>query len=763
MAENLGDALLHLRTDDAQFNAGVDKAEGRAKKLGTELDKTRGQADRLGTEMAETGAKAAKMGDGFQQGGSKVVASSAAQKAGMQQLSYQVGDIATMYSMGARPTQIFASQIGQVTQAIQLATGGASKFAAFLGGPWGMAITAGVIVLAPFIGKLFEAEKAMEAVEFSSHAMGDAQSILGSVIDLTTGKIKDQTSALWALNAAKAAAGQMEARQNVQQLRGSLKDAANEKGGLMTVAGIPVPKLGARGIVGLQRSSTPTAKIAQGVLDGTLSPEAAIKQLQALEGSVPNDKLGQLLSTVANLNVEQLNVKVYEDLEAALNGDKDALEGFLNRPDPKKTRTRTPRTPKGQTAAELQSRFEGEDVQLQRETLQAKLQLATTAEERADIQAELLTLERDQRLAEIEASKLSETQKEALRKRVEELLGKETPDDPDGTIVVGQNTGLQGQLDQRAYAAEIEREIAALAQARFEAETEALQVQLSLADTEAERKAIALKLLEADERYLEQKLQQILDSKVADDNAKAVAQIALDAQRATAAGRREEVARANGTTVDRYLRDLDKTPEQINEVVDSITIGGLETLNDGLVDMLMNARSVGDAFKSMGDLFHSMTEQIIADLLRIAMQQMIVAPIANFIFGAAGAGGERSGGFLSKLLSGFAGLFADGGTIPTGQFGIVGEAGPELAFAAPGGLGIMSNSDSRRALGRGGAEQNGGDQFTFNMPVDATGADSAAIARLNSRLDRMERDLPTTIVGTVRDAQERRFLAGGAA
>ena len=74
-----------------------------------------------------------------------------------------------------------------------------------------------------------------------------------------------------------------------------------------------------------------------------------------------------------------------------------------------------------------------------------------------------------------------------------------------------------------------------------------------------------------------------------------------------------------------------------------------------------------------------------------------------------------------------------------------------------------SHEHARGALGRGGAEQNGGDQFTFNMPVDATGADSAAIARLNSRLDRMERDLPTTIVGTVRDAQERRFLAGGAA
>ncbi len=73
------------------------------------------------------------------------------QNAGIQQLNYQLNDMATMYSMGAAPMMIFASQAGQVTQAIQLMGGGTSKVAAFLGGPWGMAITTAVVVLAPFI------------------------------------------------------------------------------------------------------------------------------------------------------------------------------------------------------------------------------------------------------------------------------------------------------------------------------------------------------------------------------------------------------------------------------------------------------------------------------------------------------------------------------------------------------------------------------------------------------------------------------------
>jgi len=84
-----------------------------------------------------------------------------AQRIGMQQLGFQLGDIATMYSLGAKPAQIFASQIGQVTQAVQLMAGGTSKFAAFLGGPWGIALSVAAIVLSPFVAKLFEGNDAL--------------------------------------------------------------------------------------------------------------------------------------------------------------------------------------------------------------------------------------------------------------------------------------------------------------------------------------------------------------------------------------------------------------------------------------------------------------------------------------------------------------------------------------------------------------------------------------------------------------------------
>jgi hypothetical protein len=85
-----------------------------------------------------------------------------AQRMGMQQLGYQLGDVATMWSLGAKPAQIFGSQIGQITQAVQLMSGGTSKFAAFLGGPWGIALSVALIVLAPFIGKLLEGNDALD-------------------------------------------------------------------------------------------------------------------------------------------------------------------------------------------------------------------------------------------------------------------------------------------------------------------------------------------------------------------------------------------------------------------------------------------------------------------------------------------------------------------------------------------------------------------------------------------------------------------------
>jgi len=83
-------------------------------------------------------------------------------RAGMQQLSYQMGDVATQFAAGTPPAIIFAQQIGQVTQAIGLMGGGANKFVNFIGGPWGMAIGSALVVLTPLVSKLLEGGDALE-------------------------------------------------------------------------------------------------------------------------------------------------------------------------------------------------------------------------------------------------------------------------------------------------------------------------------------------------------------------------------------------------------------------------------------------------------------------------------------------------------------------------------------------------------------------------------------------------------------------------
>jgi hypothetical protein len=123
------------------------------------------------------------------------------------------------------------------------------------------------------------------------------------------------------------------------------------------------------------------------------------------------------------------------------------------------------------------------------------------------------------------------------------------------------------------------------------------------------------------------------------------------------------------------------------------------------------------------------------------------------LFGNSGGGGL--GGLLGSVLGSFVGGRATGGTIPSGSFGIVGERGPEIAVATPGGLGIMSNRSSRALMGAGAG---GGTTVPINISIDATGADAAAIARLNSKIDQLRSDLPERIVTTVRDARDRRML-----
>jgi ABC-type transporter Mla subunit MlaD len=79
--------------------------------------------------------------------------------------------------------------------------------------------------------------------------------------------------------------------------------------------------------------------------------------------------------------------------------------------------------------------------------------------------------------------------------------------------------------------------------------------------------------------------------------------------------------------------------------------------------------------------------------LESVLQEIVKTILQMEVFGKlASAFGGSSGGFLGSLFSGLAGgAHADGGTIPAGQWGLVGERGPELAFGGSSGLNITPN------------------------------------------------------------------------
>lgn len=90
----------------------------------------------------------------------------------------------------------------------------------------------------------------------------------------------------------------------------------------------------------------------------------------------------------------------------------------------------------------------------------------------------------------------------------------------------------------------------------------------------------------------------------------------------------------------------------------------------------------------------------------------------------------EGGGLFSSLFSGFAGLFAEGGTIPTGGWGVVGERGPELVAAGNMPLAVMPNAMARSVLSGAPHSASGGVSHTshnyVNLSVQTPDAGSFA-------------------------------------
>lgn len=199
-------------------------------------------------QAASAGLALSRAESQYNSDGTGVVSGTNARRAAMQNLSFQIQDIGAQLSTVSGPSglfRIFAQQGGQIFSALNdiaqaggnagsgikqvgnesqdagsdfkelgqdaigvaekvEATGG--KFAAvagFLSGPWGAALLVAGSIMGPFIAKLFEADNAsdelrkrLDQAASAADSFGNAQSLLGKVIDLTTGKLKTQNQVL---------------------------------------------------------------------------------------------------------------------------------------------------------------------------------------------------------------------------------------------------------------------------------------------------------------------------------------------------------------------------------------------------------------------------------------------------------------------------------------------------------------------------------------------------------------------------------------
>ncbi len=220
-------------------------------------------------------------------------------RAGLQQLGFQLNDVTAQMSTGTAASVIFAQQSGQVLQALQLMGGGAEGakgklggFISFLGGPWGLAISLAVSAIGLFSKELFGSEEAAKKVTAATDGMAAAQSALGGVFDLATGKIKSQNEMLLLNARLQGLTLRTEAREQKNSSAGVLNRKAR---GFMAVVDYGANSPEAR------RNSALAAQLAYDVRSGRADS-------------------GDALSRAAKIDYSRLNITAEEFQQAIIDG-----------------------------------------------------------------------------------------------------------------------------------------------------------------------------------------------------------------------------------------------------------------------------------------------------------------------------------------------------------------------------------------------------------------------------------------------------------
>lgn len=692
-----GQAVVEAAQKLTTFRSGL-KAVGDAapaKQLSTEMAALKAQLDPAGTALAAYRKQTSLLREAqresvisteqfvagmrsataaYRQGTQGVIAANGAAQMGMQQLGFQLNDMATMYAMGAKPMQIFASQAGQVVQAIQLMTGGASKFGKFMSGPWGIAITVGVIALSALLPKLLETNKAMKDVELASNGLSDAQSVLGEMFDLTTGKLKNQNEML---------------RLNAQLMAINLRaQAQTEKANATSTLGnFSQGSLGlsmgekALGALGLPVGGSMTKE--QAVRDlvadygaGKVSPIDAAKKAEQLDFSGLAVSKHDFLQAIADGVSSGLKEKTAAAIEKSL--DDNSLDPSL-RQDPKAKRPKKSKSPD-----QLDDEYADALGKLNTERLNLEAQYHQGIETKYKAQ-----------LAEINDDL-------AAYKRNVELNKDLTPERKKALISAAEaNAQVKRDMAETQRDQEVKAQILDLAMSDLQIQMDQVALRRQLSISTKDQRDADLEMLDLQDRLKTAQLDRIIATEAIGSAAWSNAFSEKQALKSSYDQRRQVVERQHASPMEAYQLNLKTSVANINDAMESIEVEGMQGLTDGIAGAIAGTQKLGDVFKNVA-------QQIIADLVRIQLQKAIVGSLGNLL--STGSSAFSGFSFESSWLNdpnatvNLAGARATGGPVNANLPYLVGERGPEIIV--PGQSGQVIPNHELSGLGSSGGVTN---------------------------------------------------------
>lgn len=282
-----------------------------------------------------------------------------------------------------------------------------------------------------------------------------------------------------------------------------------------------------------------------------------------------------------------------------------------------------------------------------------------------------------------------------------------------------------------------------LLDAEIDSQEKLVSLQESIARTASERRALEIRLLDLAEQRAEAELELIAATKGTASVEHQIAEKRLQDLKSSRGAREQQVNQQTQGPLESFFRDLPQTTDQLNERMQALAAGGIQSVVDGLADAVTGARSLGDVFKGV-------VRQMLADITRLNLESALgglmgrggggggFGGLLSGLFGG-GMGGidfgfASSGGFNFTAPTGFTGFgFARGTDFAPGGVSLVGERGPEL-LNIPRGSQVIPNDILRHLSGAVSRPQVGNatsttHSFSPTLNVIVQGGGSQADAR----------------------------------